>query len=181
MSALVLAGAAQFVALGLWVSPLPTLAILLTTLVVNARHLLMGAALRPWLARLSARKTYASAFFLSDESWALTLRQFATEKTDGAFLLGSGLALFAAWTGATLLGRVAGTALGDPARWGLDFTFTALIVALLIGMWKGKSSLLPWITAALVAVATAHWLPGKWYILLGGIAGSLIGAVRDAR
>jgi hypothetical protein len=35
--------------------------------------------------------------------------------------------------------------------------------------------------AAGVAVATAQWLPGKWYILLGGLAGSLVGAWRDGR
>ena len=54
MSALVFAGSAQFVALGLWATPLPVLAIVLTTLVVNLRHVLMGAALRSWLARLPA-------------------------------------------------------------------------------------------------------------------------------
>jgi len=39
---------------------------------------------------------------------------------------------------------------------------------------------LPWIVAAIVAAAAAHWLPGKWYILLGALAGSLIGVVRHA-
>ena len=32
--------------------------------------------------------------------------------------------------------------------------------------------------AAVVAVAASYWLPGKWYILLGGLAGSLVGAFR---
>ena len=47
MSSLVLAGSAQFVALELWHMPLPVGTMILTTFVLNLRHLLMGAALRP--------------------------------------------------------------------------------------------------------------------------------------
>src|SRR5262245_52970606 len=52
MSSLVCAGAAQFVVLGLWAMPLPVVGIILATTIVNLRHLLLGAALRPWLGRL---------------------------------------------------------------------------------------------------------------------------------
>jgi predicted branched-subunit amino acid permease len=51
MSALVAAGSAQFVTLGLWQMPLPAFSLVLTTLIINLRHLLMGVALHPWLAR----------------------------------------------------------------------------------------------------------------------------------
>jgi len=180
MSGLVFAGASQFVALGLWATPLPVGPIILTTLIVNLRHVLMGAALRPWFSRLSPLATYGSAFFITDESWALTMGQFARGRRDAAFLLGSGAALFAAWLGASLLGRTLGGIIRDPARWGLDFAFTAVFIALLVGLWKGKGDLLPWAVAAVVAAGAAHWLPGKWYIILGGVAGSLIGALRRA-
>lgn len=179
MSGLVYAGGAQFVVVELWTTPLPVATILLTTLVVNARHLLMGAALRPWLGRLAPAKLYPSLFFMSDESWALTLREWSGGRRDGAFLLGSGVVLFVAWVGATITGRAAGGALDDPARWGLDFAFTAVFVALLVGMWHGRAALAPWATAALVALAASRWLPGAWYIPLGGLAGSLVGAMRD--
>jgi predicted branched-subunit amino acid permease len=45
-------------------------------------------------------------------------------------------------------------------------------------MWKGRSNILPWTVAAAVSVAAHHWLPGQWYILLGGLAGSFAGVVR---
>lgn len=177
MSALVFAGSAQFVALGLWAAPLPVVAIVLTTLVVNLRHVLMGAALRPWLGRLPAALAYTLAFFMVDESWALTMGDLAAGGRDLAFLAGSGALLFVAWVGATLVGVTVGAALGDPAHWGLDFAFTAAFVALLVGMWRGTRDVAPWAVAAVVALAAAHWLPGKWYILLGGLAGSVAGAV----
>lgn len=178
MSGLVYAGASQFVALGLWAQPLPVLAIVITTLIVNLRHVLMGAALGPWFLKLPPLKAYGTLFFMSDESWALTMAEFAKGSRDAGFLLGSGFVAFIAWLSATLVGRTLGSALGDPARWGLDFAFTAVFIALLAGLWRGKHDLLPWIVAGAVAVAASIWLPGKWYIILGGLAGSIAGALR---
>jgi 4-azaleucine resistance transporter AzlC len=182
MSALVYAGASQFVALSLWTTiPFPITTIILTTFIVNLRHLLMGASLRPWLSRISPWKAYTSVFFMVDESWALTMSNFAAGGRDAGFLLGSGFILYIAWVSSAVIGRTVGAWIENPTQWGLDFAFTAVFTALLVGMWKGKSNLLPWVVAAVVAVAAAHWLPGKWYILLGGIAGSIVGAITDAK
>ena len=182
MSALVFSGATQFVVLGLWAAPLPVAAIVLTTLVVNLRYVLMGATLAPWFSGISRLKAYASMFFLADENWALAMAEHAKGRRDAAFLIGGGLAMFASWTVSSLVGRTVGGALEDPARWGLDFAFTAVFLALLAGLWRGrKSDLLPWVVAAAVAVAAHLVLPGQWYVLLGGLAGSLAGAARYGR
>lgn len=181
MSGLVFAGASQFVAVGLWATPLPVATIVLATLIINLRHVLMSAALSPWFLRLPRPAAYGSLFFLNDESWALTMNELHTGTPNGAFLLGSGMMLFAAWLGATVAGRVLGAVVADPSWWGLDFAFTAVFVALLVGQWKGRTDLLPWAVAALVAIGAKYVLPGTWYILLGGLTGSLVGAVRDAR
>jgi 4-azaleucine resistance transporter AzlC len=180
MSALVFAGAAQTVAVGLWTVPLPVLPIVLTTAIVNSRNLLLGSALRPWLGRIAPRKIYPSLFLLADENWALSMDYYMKGGRDGAFLPGSGLALYVAWVGSTLVGRLAGAAIPNPATFGLDFAFTAVFLALLVGMWRGRASVLPWLVAALIAIAAAHWLPGKWYILLGGLAGCVTGALLHA-
>lgn len=176
MSTLVAAGASQFVALGLWVLPLPIVGIIVTTFIVNLRHMLMGVALGRWFARLEPVKKYGAAHFMSDESWALTIGSLSSGERDAAILVGSGTVLYLGWISAGITGHLLGSVVGNPAAWGLDFAFPAVCIALLIGMWKGRSTLLPWIVAALVAIVAAHWLPGKWYILLGGLAGSLVGA-----
>ncbi|UCG13638.1 MAG: AzlC family ABC transporter permease [Deltaproteobacteria bacterium] len=178
MSGLVFAGASQFVALDLWVAPLPMVTIIFTTFVVNLRHLLMGAGLRDWFAGLSIAKAYGSLFFMNDESWALTMAAYARGERNAAFLLGSGLTVFLAWLSATFFGRLVVAVLKNPARWGLDFAFTAVFVALLVGMWRGKSDFMPWLVAAIVAILSSIWLPGKWYILIGGLTGSFVGAMR---
>jgi len=141
----------------------------------------MGAALYPWFSRLPLVKAYTSVFFMVDESWALAMSEFAAGGRDAAFLPGSGLTLFVAWVSSTIIGQTAGALIQNPAQWGLDFAFTAVFVALLVGMWRGKGQILPWVVAAVVAIAAAHWLPGKWYILLGGLAGSAVGAMTNAK
>jgi predicted branched-subunit amino acid permease len=181
MSALVYSGTVQLLVLSVWTLPLPVGAILFTTLIVSLRNLLMGTALSPWFLRLRRSTAAATLFFLADENWALTMAEFAQGRTDAAFLLGSGLLLYVAWLSSTLLGRALGSIVQDPARFGLDFAFTAVFLSLLVGLWKSKADLLPWIVAAIVAVITARLLPDKWYILCGALAGSLVGVVRDAR
>ena len=47
MSVLVFAGGAQFAAIESWASPAPVAALVFGTLLINARHVLMGASLAP--------------------------------------------------------------------------------------------------------------------------------------
>lgn len=173
MSAFVFAGASQFVVLDLWGPELAVGTIIITTVAVNMRHVLMSAALQPWFSRLSPLQAYGCLFFMNDESWALTLGHLSRNGNNGAFLLGSGLLVFVSWLAATFLGRVAVSALADPSEWGLDFAFTAVFIALLIGLRRGRRDILPWLVAAGAAVAASQLLPGKWYILIGGLLGSL--------
>lgn len=179
MSGIVFAGGSQLVVLSMWHMPLPILSIVITTLIVNIRHILMGASLGPYMTDLSRKRVYSLAFFMVDESWALTTREFDEGRTDAAFLLGSGLTLLVNGQLSTAFGYVFGSVLRNPERWGLDFAFTAVFTALAVGMWKGKSNLLSWIVAAGIALIAAYVLPGKWYILLGGLAGSFVGAFID--
>ncbi|WP_225334678.1 AzlC family ABC transporter permease [Halomicrobium urmianum] len=179
MSASVFAASAQFVVLDLWESPLPVVAIVATTVAVNLRHLLMGASIQPWLERLAPRTTYGTLYFLNDESWGLTMRARSNGERDAAFLLGSGLVVFVAWVGATVLGVAVGGLVENPARYGLDMAFVAVYIALLVGVWDGRGDAVPVGTAAAVAVVASVVVPGSWYILVGGVAGSLAGVARD--
>ncbi len=181
MSSLVFAGSAQFIALELWRTPLPVAALALTTLVVNLRHLLMGATLAGWIRGLPRRRLAASAAVLSDESWALTTHAKDSGEHDRAFMIGSGLILLASWVGGTTIGALAGSLVNDPAAIGLDFTFAAVFLTLLVSFWRGQGNLAPWACSAGIALAVESTVSGPWFILAGGLTGSFIGAVRDGR
>lgn len=178
MSATVLAGAAQLLVAQLWTDPIPVVAILTTTLVVNLRYLLMGAALRPWFQHLSPSAAYGSIFFTADENWALTISELRSGNTRGAFLLGSGIAIWMFWIGATIVGVTAGEFLGAPEQYGLDFVVTAVFLTLAVSLWEGRESIQPWFIASAGALVTSRFFPGEWYILVGAFAGAAFEVVR---
>lgn len=186
MSSFVFAGASQLIAMDLWGPELPVFSLVVTTFIVNLRHVLMGAALAPWLSRLSPAKAFGSVYFMTDESWAVTLGIYAKDARercggDGAVLLGSGLMVYLCWNLSTLLGHALVQGLDDPAKYGLDFAFTAVFTALLVGLKPKRADVLPLIAATGAALLGARLLPGKWYILAGAFAGGLAAALSPAR
>ena len=74
-----------------------------------------------------------------DESWAVS------RAPDGRFsrhvLVGAGLVLYVCWVGSTAAGAIAGDALGDPSRLGLDAAFPALFFALLVPQIRSRRAL----------------------------------------
>ena len=176
MSATVFAGASQFVAVEIWTSPPAILLLGATALMVNLRHVLMGAALGPFLRGWSRRQIYGGLFFMADENWAFALQRATKAPLSPAYYLGLALPLYFGWIACTTLGAIFGGFVQDPARYGLDFAFTAVFLTLLAGLWKGRRSAYPWLASAVVAVAAFLTLPGVWYIALGGLAGALVGA-----
>ena len=181
MSGLVFAGAAQFAAMQMWADPVPVVTLILATFAINARHLVMGAVLEPWLRPIGRLRALTSLFFMVDESWGLSVAKMKSGSTDAAYLAGSGAALYLIWAAGTITGRLSGGLVPDPATYALDFLPLALFLALLMTFWRGPGSLVPWLTSAAVAyVADAVAGPG-WPVLLGAIAGALAGAAVDSR
>lgn len=180
MSGLVYAGSSQFVALDLWVpGHPPILAIVVATAVINLRMLLMSATLRPLVAHLRWYEALPLMFFVSDEQWAMTMSEWRKGRAGAAFMLGVGVLAWVAWVASTLTGRLAGAFIAEPERYGLDFAFTATFIALLLGMWKGRGDIVPWVAGAAIAMLVARLVPGNWYIIAGGLGGSLAGALFD--
>jgi predicted branched-subunit amino acid permease len=141
----------------------------------------MTAALKPWLGPLGRFLSYGSVFFTADENWAVSIAEMRAGGRDAGFFVGSGLSLWSFWVVSGLVGRAFGGALPAPERLGLDFIGTAVFTALAGRMWRGRRDLSPWIAAGTAAVLGTHILPGAWYLLAGGLTGSLVGAWRDTR
>lgn len=181
MSALVFAGASQMLAVELWSQPVPVMTLAVAAFVINLRYLMMTPALAPWLSHVGPLRAYGSLFFTADENWALAVADMRAGGRDAAFLIGGGAMLYGVWLSATILGNVTGAAIADPAAWGLDFVATACFLALLVPLWSGRGDLLPWAVAAVVALGVREVVPGTWYLIAGGLAGSLAGAWRDVR
>ncbi|MCW9035306.1 MAG: AzlC family ABC transporter permease [Rhodospirillales bacterium] len=177
MSAVVFAGASQFVALDFWASPMAIVPLLLAVFAVNARHILLGASLYPWLKGLPIGQRFFVVTVLSDANWIVAMQASQRGGRDAGALFGGGLVLWATWTAGTVLGVYLGNALESPERFGLDVVMVTFFAVSLPSLWQGKTTALPWIVAGVVSMLAVWFLPPNWHILAGGLAGGVTGAI----
>ena len=180
MSALVFSGTAQFAALDFWQDPIAFLSLALVALALNGRHIIMGAALSPWLNRLAIGKRLAIVGLLSDVNFADSHGVLKSGENDLGPLLGGGIALWITWVAGTAIGALGGSFLGDPETYGIDVVMVCFFAAAAAGHLRTASNAAPIIIAALVAASTAGWLPLGWNIILGALAGALTSLLRNA-
>ena len=172
-SVLIFAGGAQFAALELWRTPPPILALVFSTLLINARHILMGASLRTKLGAFAPWQRMLGVFFMADENWAMAERRAVGHKLTPAYFLSMGLVFWTNWVVWTSVGALAGSFMGDPKRIGADFAFTALFIGLVAGFWKGRATAVT-VAASALASALAYKLFGPpWHVAAGALAGIL--------
>lgn len=171
-------GGSEFAAIGLWTSPPSILLLAMITLLVNSRHLIMGAVFSRHMKHVPWRKALPALFFMCDESWALGVADTAKGQAAGrtpalsySYYLGSAVGLYLTWVVFTTLGALVGPALGDITEWGFGMAFPAVFLVLLRGMWKGARAARPWLVSLAAAVATYLVVPGAWYVPAGALAG----------
>jgi 4-azaleucine resistance transporter AzlC len=171
MSLLVFAGGAQFAAVELWAWPVPIGTLAFSALLINARHILMGASLAPKLRGFSLLQRLTGLHLLTDETWALAERRAMQRRVTPAYWFALAAILPVSWVGSTLLGAWLGSFLGDPRRLGADFAFTALFIGLTAAFWKGRVTGVA-IAASGIASALVYVAFGPpWHVAAGAFAG----------
>ena len=180
MSAAVFAGGAQFAALGLLGPPPSIVPLLLGTLAINARHLLLGAALAPWLLQLPRWKRLCAVTVLSDANWAQAMRAHAAGERDAGVLVGGGITMWVTWVIGTATGAFASRAVPDVGRFGLDALLVGFFASALTGGWRGRQDAPAAIGAAIVTLVMVALGARDWSILIGAVGGAAAGAWSDA-
>lgn len=181
LSAGVNSGSAQTAAVGALASGAGLTATALSVMLLNARYLFYGAALRSWLEGASGSRAYITLFFVGDGNWLLSMRARALGEVDAGFILGSGLCLYVAWLSGTVLVVSLGSVLPPPEALGLDFLLVAFCTAMVAEGFRARPiapmawSGLAAVTAALTIDVLA--LPG-WAPLAAGCVGVLTAYVR---
>ncbi len=164
MSVLVFAGGAQFMVVGLVAAGGAPLAAVLAALLLNVRHLPFGLAIgdvlgERWVSRL------VGSHLMIDESVAFAMAQPDPERRKIAYWT-SGCALFVFWNVGVVIGALGGSALGDPAVFGVDAAFPAGLLALLLPSLRDKTALRGALLGAGVALAATPLLPAGVPVLL---------------
>jgi predicted branched-subunit amino acid permease len=180
MSGTVFAGTSQLVALGLWEDPAPILGATLACLVINLRMAPMGLALAPILDRLHGFRLWGSLAVVVDNAFALTIAEMRAGRRDAGFLVGASLTMWCNWMVMCVIGHSFGAALRLPPGHPVFFASIAALMSILVPIWRGRSDLLPWVTAAALALlAHGVGLGAPWPVLAGALGGAAAGAARD--
>jgi 4-azaleucine resistance transporter AzlC len=172
MSVTTFGGSAQVAAASVLEDGGAVAAAIVAAILLNLRYLAVGISVAPSLRGPVARRI-AEAQLAVDESWAIAQRD---GRVDRDRLVGAGMVLMAAWTGGTAIGAIGGSALGDPADYGLDAMFPALFLALLVAQLGSSRARIAAVAGALLALALTPLAPPGLPIVVAA-AGALI-AVR---
>lgn len=177
MSAIVFAGSSQFIAVGLVAAGAPVSIIILTTFVVNLRHMLYSAALLPDLKKLSQKWRFILAFFLTDETFAVSAGRY--RKSDDSpykhiYQLGSSLAMYLNWQFWTAVGLLLGSRIPDAQAWGLDVAMIVTFIGMTIPYIKNKPMVMAVLTSAVVSLMTAQ-MPYKLGLIMAALSGIAAG------
>ena len=181
MSLFVFAGSAQFIAVGLVAAKAPVSIIVLTTFIVNLRHLLYSATLLPHLRDLPQRWRIPLAFWLTDETFAVTVHRYA--KTDDSpykhwYQLGSSLAMYLDWQLWCYLGVVLGDRIPDVSDWGLDVAMPITFIGMVIPFVKSVPMVVCVLAAGAASLLTLG-MPYKLGIIVSAFVGIIAGMVTE--
>lgn len=185
MSAMVFAGASQFGALEVWGDQVNVVALIATVFAINARHILMGAVVYPYLQHLKPWKMYGMMVFATDSNWAISVQEFSQKKPVKAMgtLLGGGICLWFFWVLGTWSGFYFGNAVSQPEVYGLDMVMACFLLSIALVSekgdnnqgWKDKKTLTIWIVAAVASIVAYLYLPENTNVIFAAVIGGLVG------
>lgn len=179
MSLVVYAGSAQLIAVGLISSGLTPISIILTTFIVNLRHMLFSAAIFPHLSQWRKHELAGFAFELTDETFALHTTRFDLYPVEKGEAFAINLTAHAAWLVGSGFGAAAGRMVSEIEPFGLDYVLPAMFIALLVMQIKKQSHV--WATLVAGTASVGLLLLGfrQWHVITATIIGASLGALME--
>jgi 4-azaleucine resistance transporter AzlC len=177
MSLLLFAGAAQLAVVSLVAGGAAYVAVALAVFVMNLRHLLYGMSLARELPGDEPPPRLVQAFTLTDESYAVTIRESRQGRASTAFFWGASLTLYVSWQVASALGIMLGDRIPDPTALGLDLIFPLTFLSLLLAVARNRRD---WAVATLsgaIVVGLRQVTDGGTALIAGTIVAACIGAL----
>jgi len=177
-STLVVAGASEFLFIGIVAAGGNPLAAALAGLLVNARHLPYGLALPDVFGGGRGRgwRRLLGAHVMNDESVVFALAQEDLPRKRAAYWA-CGLGVLICWPGGAALGALAGSLLHDTNAFGLDATFPAVILALIVPALRDRVTAAAAGLGAVISLVATPFLPAGLPVLLA-LAGVVVLAGR---
>lgn len=184
------AGGSEFAALSLWGSTPPLLAIVITTWLINSRHIMLGAALTPYLEKVKTPTALAALYLMCDEIWALAMADIYERRKAGLpkeellsvpFYFGEAVSIWSTWWISAIAGCAVSGFAGDLSGWGIKMAFPALFITLVALMWPGRKRCLPVAASGVASALLSLVIPLPAAIMLGIFAGMAVAFFTEAR
>ena len=154
MSAVVFAGASQFIALNLLLAETNHWQIIFTVLIINLRHFLMSAFISQRINKKSRKLLPLLAFGITDETFSLISLNLHTNN-NLSFVLGINLSAYIGWVAGTVIGVAVGKGLPVIVQTSMGIALYVMFIGLLIpGIKKSKEKL----AVSLIAVGINSYL-----------------------
>ena len=177
-SAAIYSGSAQLAAVNLLQTGEATAwALFAAILVINARYLLFGATLQPWLWSAGPVKAYGSLLLLGDANWLMTMRAIRAGEADRAYLAGTGAPIAVGWLSGTALGAAAVSVLPRPEALGFDLMLPCFAAGMVTAMVHSRVDLLPVAVGAGAALGIFHLAGPAAAIIGAGLAAAAVAAL----
>ncbi len=185
MSAIVFAGASQFVAVTLMGAGVLAPVILFTVFIVNLRHMLYSVSLMPQVTNLPFFLRAIMSFWLTDETYAVVSNKLLRDKRDKDqissqnftwFYLGSAIPFYLSWVSATALGILMGQKIPQLTEWGLDIAMVVAFVGIVVPILKNKAQWACAVTAFFSSLLTYSW-PHQSGLLFSSLVAILVGVL----
>ena len=177
MSIFVFAGSSQFIAVGLYAVNAPIIVMILVTFVVNLRHMLYSLSLLPFLKHLPQSWRAPLAFWLTDETYAVTVFHYEEAPRNEYrhwFQLGSSLAMYINWQIWSFFGMILGERIPNAENWGLDVAMPITFIGMIIPFVANTSMLVCVLMTGALALVT-NGLPYKLGIMISTLLGIMAG------
>lgn len=171
-SVLVLAGASEFLFIGIVAAGGNPFAAALAGLLVNSRHLPYGLALPPGVTGRGWRRGFGT-HLMNDESVVFALAREDLPRKRAAYWA-CGIGVLICWPGGAAAGALIGRAVHDTSAFGLDAMFPAVILALIVPELRERLTMRAALAGAAVALIATPFLPAGLPVLLALVAVPLL-------
>lgn len=175
MSLLVYAGAGQYIAGGMIAAGATPLSIIITTFIVNSRHILYTSVLYPYISKWSFFKQSLFATQITDEVFAMHSSYMNKNSANTVTAFTVNIFSHSSWIISNTIGGISASLIPDSSKFGLDFTLYALFIALILPRLVNAAQGVALITGGIIATIFALFDMVYIGIIAGAVAGAFAG------
>lgn len=176
LSLLMFSGGSQFALIGVLGGGGSAAAAVSSASLLGIRNAMYGIALAPSLSVRRLRRVVAAQLTI-DESTAVAAGQPEQPARPLGFWL-TGATIYVGWNATTLAGALAGNAIGDPRRYGLDAAASGAFLALLWPRLRRREPAAVAVAAAAVAAVTVPVVPVGLPVVISAAVAVVVGVAR---